>query len=629
MARTKLPRPAPRPGPAEPPSPPLASGAPADEEPSLTARRVRGARAAIVLGALAAFVGTFDNAILRNWDDERFLADPDVLRPSLSGLVGFFTEVRYEAYHPLHLLSYWLDVPWVGNEGAVAAAVIHGTNLALWIGVLLVAFELLRRLGLTPLAAAVAALTFGIHPQAVEVVCWASARKDILAIGLAMGSVLAHLGVPPEADVSRDRRAWISRGLFLLAALAKTTVLPLPLALVGVDLWTRRRSLRQALRLQLPALVAALALGLVVLRVWQDHHMIRNTGTDREPFDAALVPATLFHLLEAALWPVRLAAIYPLQRHEPLPLALGLAACVAVAAGLAMAWPQRERPFGARLGLGLSWFLIFALPVLNLVPMYFQWQDRYGVLAMFGLAIVVGAGIDALRTERPRETAIRVLVSAAVLLLPLGHLTSLQVETWRDEDHLWGHATRTQPNAVYAWIKLGETRRDRRDLEGAVRAYARAVEVAPELRMAHAGFLSALALRDERSERIEPSAALSLATRYLVLIDDARRLRDLASEMVDQGYRDAAAYVLGRSLDLDPVSNERLERAILVQLRGGNTFMARFYLSRLTSRPMLPEVTAFWEAERERLGLVTDEEREARERGERPEVTPLVLPGPP
>jgi tetratricopeptide (TPR) repeat protein len=222
-----------------------------------------------------------------------------------------------------------------------------------------------------------------------------------------------------------------------------------------------------------------------------------------------------------------------------------------------------------------------------------------------------------------------VLVSAAVLLLPLGHLTTLQVETWRDENHLWGHATRTQPNAVYAWIKLGETRRDRRDVEAAVRAYARAVEVAPELRMAHAGFLSALALRDERNEGIAPSAALSLATRYLVLIDDARRLRDLASEMVDQGYQDAAAYVLGRSLDLDPVSNERLERAILVQLRGGNAFMARFYLSRLTSRPMLPEVTAFWEAERERLGLVTDEEREARERVERPEPTPLVLPGTP
>ena len=626
MARKKPSRPPVGAERAEPPAPPAG---PLDEDPTLTARRVRGARAAIVLGTLAAFVGTFDNALLRNWDDERFLADPDVLRPSLAGLVGFFTEVRYEAYHPLHLLSYWLDVPWVGHEGAVAAAVVHGTNLALWIGALLVAFELLRRLGLSPLAAAVATLAFGIHPQAVEVVCWASARKDILAIGLAIGSVLAHLGVAAEADILRDRRAWLSRGLFLLAALAKTTVLPLPLALVGIDLWTRRRSLRDAVRLQLPALGVALALGLVVIRVWQDNHMIRNTGTDREPFDAALVPATLFHLLEAALWPLRLAAIYPLQRHEPLPLALGLAACVAIAAGLVVAWQQRERAFGARLGLGLSWFLLFALPVLNLIPMYFQWQDRYGVLSLFGLAVVVGAGLDALRTENQRETAIRVLVSAAVLLLPLGHLTTLQVETWRDEDHLWGHATRTQPNAVYAWIKLGETRRDRRDVEAAVRAYARAVEVAPELRMAHAGFLSALALRDERNEGIAPSAALSLATRYLVLIDDARRLRDLASEMVDQGYQDAAAYVLGRSLDLDPVSNERLERAILVQLRGGNAFMARFYLSRLTSRPMLPEVTAFWEAERERLGLVTDEEREARERVERPEPTPLVLPGTP
>jgi tetratricopeptide (TPR) repeat protein len=171
-------------------------------------------------------------------------------------------------------------------------------------------------------------------------------------------------------------------------------------------------------------------------------------------------------------------------------------------------------------------------------------------------------------------------------------------------------------------MKLGETRRERGDVEASIRAFARAVEIAPELRIAHAGFLASLAMRDETEEHLSPSRALELAARYLPIADDARALRELAAEMNELGYRDATAFVLGRSLDLDPVSNERLERAISVQLAEGNTFMARFYLSRLTSRPMTPEVTSFWEAERERLGLVTDEEREARERAARGESVP-------
>lgn len=608
------------------PSPSASTGTHAPEEAAaLTARRERGARLAIVLGTLAAFVGTLDNHLQTNWDDERFLADPDVLHPSLGGLVGFFTEVRFEAYHPLHLLSYWLDVPWVGTEGPMAAMVIHATNLGLWALALLAGFEVMRRFGLSPLAAAVGTLAFGIHPLAVEIVCWASARKDVIAVGLALAATLLHLRAAPSADPLRDRDAWGSRALFLAAALAKTSVLPLPVALVAIDVWLARRTLRSAITFQLPTLLAAGGLGAVVLWVWSTNDMIRNTGTDASAYDWTLIPATTFHLLQTSVWPVRLAALYPLHRHDPVPLAFGLAAVVVLAGGLVTLAQRRHQLAFARAGLGVSWFVLFALPVLNVVPMYFQWQDRYGVLPLFGLMVALASAIDALRTTEARETAIRVLVTAAVVLLPLGWWTTLQVETWSDGNHLFGHATRAWPTSYYAWMKLGEVRRERGDVEAALRAYGHAIEVGPDLRVAHGGFLYSLALRDEARERIAPSHALDLSARFLAIVDDARALRELAGEMTDDGYRDAVAYVLGRSLDLDPVSDERLERAIEVQLRNGDAFMARFYLSRLRHRPMSREVTAFWESERERLGLVTDEEYEAREGGGTDDG-PVVIP---
>lgn len=598
-------------------------------------RSTRAARAAVLLGALAAYVGVLDNGLVRNWDDERFLSDPDVLHPSLGGLVGFFTEVRFDAYHPLHLLSYWIDVPWVGVEGPLAATVLHAVNLVLWLGVLAVGFEVMRKLGLTPLAAAVATLAFGIHPLTVEVVAWASARKDILAMGFGLGAVLAHLSISDHGGKGEprssftDRNAWISRGLFVLAALSKTSILTLPLGLVLIDLWTRRRSAKDALIVQAPSLGLAAAFGVVVILVWRSHDMIRNAGTDAAPFDPMVVPATVFHLLQTSVWPANLSPMYPLLRHDALPWWYGVVAVSMLVMAIGVAYRDRQSLFAARVGLGLTLFLVLSLPVLNLVPTFFQWQDRYGVAPLFGLAFLVGAGIDALRTTEPRETLIRVLVTSVVVLLPLGWLTTSQVEAWRDQNHLWGVATRRHPRAYYAWLKLGETRRERGDLEAALRAYAEAIEIAPEIRLAHGAFVYTLALRDEADQGIAPSQALTLSQRYLLHADDADALRTLSSEMVDAGYRDAATYALGRSLDLDPVADERIEHAISFHLAQRNIWLARFYLSRMTRRPYQRDVTAFWEAERERLGLITDEEREAMERGETgggPPVIPLGLP---
>jgi tetratricopeptide (TPR) repeat protein len=577
-------------------------------------RSAMGARIAIVLGTLAAFVGVLDNELLTNWDDERFFGDIDVVQPSVGGFFRIFSEIRFDAFHPLHLLSYWIDVPWVGTEGPFAATVIHAVSLAMWIGVLLVAFEVMRKLGLSALAACVGTLAFGIHPLTVEVVAWASCRKDILAMGFSLAALWAHLET--GADPLRDRRSWLARLFFLLAALSKTSVLPLPLVLLALDLWTRRRTPKAAVMLQVPALLLALALGVVVIAVWSSHDMIRNTGTDAAPFELALIPATAFHLLSTSVFPVGLSAIYPLLRHAPVPGWYGLAAIGALALGLVLAYRARANRTAQRIGFGLSWFVLFALPVLNVIPTFLQWQDRYGVAALFGLALCVGAIVEHLRQSRARETgaarALPSLAVAAAVLLPLGWTTTYQVETWQDGAHLWGHATRRHPRAYYAWVKLGEVRRNRGDIDGAIGAYAHAIEVAPELRLAHAGFLYALALRDEARHDIPDGEALLLSQRYAMNADDPSALRSMAGEMVEDGYRDAATYVLSRSLDIDPVSDERIERAVSFHIQQGSVWLARFYLSRLRRRPVLPDVTAFWDAERERTGRLSDEEIEDR-----------------
>ena len=50
---------------------------------------------------------------------------------------------------------------------------------------------------------------------------------------------------------------------------------------------------------------------------------------------------------------------------------------------------------------------------------------------------------------------------------------------------------------------------------------------------------------------------------------------------------------LGRSFDIEPMTDERLEQAALIQHRLGHAWLARFYVSRLTHPTRLEELARY------------------------------------
>src|SRR3954465_9603090 len=105
------------------------------------------ARAAIAIAAVAMFARALPYPLQRSWDDGRFILDnSDVLHPSFAALQRIVSEPHFEAYHPLHLLGYWLDVPWSGANPWL----IHATSLVLWVIALWFLYAALRTLSITP-----------------------------------------------------------------------------------------------------------------------------------------------------------------------------------------------------------------------------------------------------------------------------------------------------------------------------------------------------------------------------------------------------------------------------------------------------------------------------------------------
>jgi tetratricopeptide (TPR) repeat protein len=564
---------------------------PAPSEPRLAGpRRTWTARALLALVAAAAFGRTLASPLVPSWDDGHFL-DPEVnptLVPSGTALVRAWTEIHFDAYQPLHLLSYWLDVPWLGASGPV----VHTTNLLLWIGIVWMLQRAFERLGLSLATSVAAAAIVACHPAGMEIVGWGTGRKDLTALVFTFGALHAHL----DAKGPWDRSAWASRALFAAAMLSKTASAPLPVALFALDAWLGRRSVKEAALQQLPSVIVAGSLGALVVGIWQSHDMIRGMGSDRTSVPFTLLPATLTHYLETAFFPDRLTPMYAFERDEPTAPIRAWAGPAVL--GLALVGAARVRTRSrahALLGAGLLLFLLYLAPVSNVVPLYFQWADRYLVWMLFGLCLSLGAGLDLLF---PGEASWRRIAAVgAIVVVPLTARTIQYAEVWSSDLRLWSHAVWVEPRSYYAWIKLGEVRRDARQYGPALDAYAEAIEIAPDLRVGHAAFLYTLGLRDEQRRELHPSSALRHSERFLRLMDDAPGLRDLASEMSDQGYRDAMTYVLARSLDLEPVRNDQLERAIAVQLQEGNLWLARFYLSRMTERPLSPLVSGFYERE--------------------------------
>src|SRR5687767_10515584 len=108
----------------------MVSARPALRAPEVQARGAkRIARGIVAVAAVAAFGRGVPHALLDGWDDDRFLGSELVREVSLEHFLAIWSGPHFQAYHPLHLLSYWIDAPLSGASGPV----IHAVSLALWI----------------------------------------------------------------------------------------------------------------------------------------------------------------------------------------------------------------------------------------------------------------------------------------------------------------------------------------------------------------------------------------------------------------------------------------------------------------------------------------------------------------
>jgi tetratricopeptide (TPR) repeat protein len=419
---------------------------------------------AIVLVVVAVFAIGLRNEFVR-WDDHTNLVDNPYFRGlGLRHLAWMFSTTLMGHYIPVTWLTFGLDYVIWGMQPAgyhFTNLVLHAANAVVFYWVanrLLVAARPEAREGALRVGAVVAALFFAIHPLRAESVAWATERRDVLSGLFFLTCVATYLRAVAAAGARRRGLLTVSVAAFVLAMLAKSIVMTLPLLLLVID-WYPLRRLRapwwsrengRILVEKLPFMIVGITGAAIAY--WAVGHNEYFTPTTKYPLPSRIAMALysiVFYVSKTVL-PMDLSPLYELpSRVDPLdPQFLSAAVAVAVVSvalvALAGRWPAALAAY--------AWYVIVLGPVGGLVHAGFQLaHDRYSYLSCLPFAVIVGAaavwldGARASGTLRPPFFAASCAALGA-LLATLGILTWSQVQVWRDTESLWTHATYATPD---------------------------------------------------------------------------------------------------------------------------------------------------------------------------------------
>jgi hypothetical protein len=526
----------------------------------------RHAVVAIIVAVLVAYFPAL-GAGFTNWDDDRFITDNPLFHgPVKAYVAAALTRVQFQAYHPLHLLSYLPDrLLW-----PTSAAGFHALNLALFALALALGYFLLRRsVGVLP--ALMAILFVGLHPLAIESVAWIVGRKDVLALLLMFATLLAE-----DREVRTTRSTIMAWGLAVLACLAKTSAVVLPIVLFAWLCFARAIPLREALRRCLPFALIALVFALPVPFIWKHNQMIPSG----RPLPFVLdVLGTIGVYASRVIAPVDLSPVYPAMIQGQV-----FAGLVVAAALIALVGSWRRLPAGVKFALVA--FIGCLLPVANITPLYYRFADRYALLALGALAWPVA---KLLAWQRVRK----VVAVCVTLVIGIELWATMQiVPAWSDSLALWQRAAAVQPRAVYAHLKLGETYRAQKRFHEAASSYVRAGDVDPHSIKGPAGLLRTVGEREEAAGRIPAGTCETWESVIAKPGFDAQKMEALIAVLDKSDCRSCAEAMLWLALRMFPQSDASLVSFARKEIDRGRADLAMVYLSEVhdPNTPGLDEV---------------------------------------
>jgi tetratricopeptide (TPR) repeat protein len=444
------------------------------------------------------------------WDDDDMLfQNPLVTNPG--GFREIWFSTKFYDYFPLTLSSLWIEWRLWGNH----AANYHFTNILLHAFSAVFFWRSFKYLKIP--GAWIIALLFAVHPVNVESVAWITERKNTLSLFFYALSLLLFLrSETTQNSKLKIQNYWFSLAAFLLALFSKTSVVMLPVVLLGCVWWKHGKIRRADWLRTLPFFTLSLVLG--VITIWFQYNRAISTDVVQDNnFWARLAGAgwAIWFYLGKIFAPLNLSFVYPRWNIDPHSLVSFLPTLAAVAC-LVLFWFYRKtwgRPFLFAFG----YFVVTLFPVLGFFDIYFQkysfvadhwqYQSLIGPLALFvaGLAFVLEKLPNA-RAKSPSSistTQLQFTFAGAAIALCFGVLTFNQTKVYANSETLWRDTVQKNPDAWIAHNLLGAELAAQNKLDEAMEQYSIAIRLNPNHAEAHHNLGTALAIRGDFAGALE------------------------------------------------------------------------------------------------------------------------------
>jgi tetratricopeptide (TPR) repeat protein len=401
---------------------------------------------------LVAATLAFYNPIIHNqfidFDDSSYILKNFQVQSGLTWdtVKWSFTTFREGNWHPLTWLSHALDYQIFDLNPAGH----HYTNLLLHVANAVLLFLLLRQAtGVTWPSLIVGAL-FALHPVNVESVAWAAERKNVLSMLFFLLALHAY-----DRYARTGRRylyLWVTI-CFALGLMAKPQIVTLPFVLLLWDYWPLQRigarsaadgspapstprTFRYLVWEKLPLFILAAADSVVTMLAQRAGNAVRTVTEVSLSARLENVFVSYVRYIGKALWPSRLAAMYPRPANSlPAWQTVGAVVLLLLISALVLRW--RDRRY---LPVGWFWFLGTLVPMIGIITVGEQTMaDRYAYLPFIGLFVAIVWTLDAAASEHRIAVVWRVGVALLGVFI-LGCLTHRQLGYWHDDETLWRHA---------------------------------------------------------------------------------------------------------------------------------------------------------------------------------------------
>jgi tetratricopeptide (TPR) repeat protein len=428
------------------------------------------------------------------WDDDSFLTDNPLIKAP-DGLYGFWFTDKPQDYFPLTSSMLWVE--W--RLWGLNAIGYHLVNILLHGFSAVLLWRVLRRLSVP--GAWMAGLLFAVHPVNVESVAWITERKNVLPMVFYLLAFLTYFRFEENG-----RRRWyiVALGMFLLGLLAKTSVVMLPVLLLGCAWWRRGKMTVRDLWRSVPFFALSLILGLVT--VWYQTH--RAIGTDVVRMDGfasrlAVAGCAVWFYLYKALLPINLSFVYPRWSLNP-ALAASWLPLAALAALFLLLIVCRHRAWGRPALFALGYYVVALLPVLGFLNIYFMQYslvaDHWQYFAIIGIIAIVAAGCSWIVKSAgiPRIG----YVLCAALVATLAGLSWQQSRTYADAETLYRTTITRNPDCWMAYNNLGMTLAGHGQVDEAIACFQKSLAINPENPEAHYNLGIALADREQFDDAI-------------------------------------------------------------------------------------------------------------------------------